>query len=127
MRDGVALADQLLARARGAEEFVGEAAGAGVGRRGQQRLGLGVMQRVVEPRDRARGIAERRMGGDVLDPLAVDIDFAAVAQAFEIFRAGERPPFLGDGVLAFDPVHGSLLVLCPLCVSKLGFQLRFPA
>ena len=113
VRDGVALRDQFLARARGAEEFVGEAARAGVGRRGQQRLGLLVVQRVVEPRDRARGIAERRMRGDVLDALAIDVDFAAVAQAFEIFRAGERPPFGVDGVLGFDPVHGRLLRSAP--------------
>ena len=92
MRDGVALADQVLARVRDAEEFVGEPARAGVGRAGQHVLLLGIVQRIVEPRDGARGIAERRMRGDVLDPLAVDIDFAAVAQAFEIFLAGERPP-----------------------------------
>ena len=41
------------------------------------------------------------MRGDVLDPLAVDIDFAAVAQAFEVFRAGERPPLGADRVLGF--------------------------
>ena len=33
LRDGVALRDQILARVRGAEEFMGKAAGAGVGRR----------------------------------------------------------------------------------------------
>ena len=108
VRDGVALSNQFLARTRGAEEFVREAAGAGIGRSGQQRLGLGVVQRVIEPRDRARGIAERRMGGDILDPLAVDVDFPAVAQAFQVLRAGERPPFGADGVLAFDPVHRRL-------------------
>ena len=91
MRDGVALADQVLARMRDAEELVGEGARAGVGRAGQHVLLLRVVQRVIEPRDGARGIAEGRMGGDVLDPLAVDIDLAAVAQAFEIFRPGERP------------------------------------
>ncbi len=117
MRDGVALGDEVLARARDAEKFVGEAARAGVGRRGQDRLGLVRMQRVVEPRDRARGIAERRMGGDVLDALAIDIDLAPVAQAFEIFRAGERPAFLGDGVFGSGPVHAGLssfVMLCPL-------------
>jgi hypothetical protein len=77
--DGVALRDQILARARGAEEFVGVAAGAGVGRRGQDALGFLGMQRVIEPGDLARGIAERRVRGDVLDPFAIDVDFAAIA------------------------------------------------
>ena len=105
-RDGVALADHVLARARDAEEFVGVAAGAGIGRPGQHGLALGIVQRVVEPRDRARGIAERRMRGDVLDPLAVDIDLAPVAQACEIFRAGERPPRRSDCVLGLHAAHG---------------------
>ena len=83
--------DQLLARCAHAEELVGVAARAGVGRRGEHVLGLRVVQRVVEPRDRARGVAESRMRGDVVDALAVDVDLAPVAQAGEIFRAGERP------------------------------------
>ena len=61
------------------EEFVGIAAGAGIGRRGEHVLGRLVVQRVIKQRDRARRIAERRMLGDVLDALAVDIDLAAVA------------------------------------------------
>ena len=112
LRDGVALRNQILARARGAEEFVGIAAGAGIGRRGQDALGLLGVQRVVEPGDRARGVAERRVRGDVLDPLAIDIDFAAIAQTFEVFRAGERPPLGADGVLGFDPVHGGSPCSC---------------
>ena len=48
------------------------------------------MQRVIEPRDRADRIAERRVRGDVSDALAVEIDLAAVAKAFHILRAGER-------------------------------------
>ena len=92
VRDGVALADHVLARARDAEKFVGETAGAGIGRTGQHVLGLGVVQRIVEPRDRARGVAERRMHGDIVDPLAVDIDLTTIAQAFEVFLAGERQP-----------------------------------
>jgi hypothetical protein len=104
MRDGVALGDEILARARGAEELVGVAAGAGVGLAGQQHLALGIVQRIVKPRDRTRGIAERRVRGDVLDPLAIDIDLAAVAQAFEIFRAGERPSFGFDRVFGFHAV-----------------------
>ena len=104
--DGIPLRDQLLARARGAEELVGVAARAGVGRRGQQVLGLCVVQRVVEPRDRARGVAKRGMRGHVLDALAVDIDLSAVAQAGEIFRARERPPLRADRVLGLRGTHG---------------------
>ena len=45
-------------------------------------LVFGIVQRIVKPRDRARGVAERRMRGDVVDALAVDVDLAPVAQAF---------------------------------------------
>jgi hypothetical protein len=48
------------------------------------------MQRVVEPRDHPRGVAERRMGRDILDALAVDVDLAPVAQAVEILLPRER-------------------------------------
>jgi hypothetical protein len=51
VRDGVALADQVLARMGDAEELVGEGARAGVGRAGQDVLLLRVVQRVIEPRD----------------------------------------------------------------------------
>src|SRR5262245_54577400 len=40
---------------------------------------------------RARGVAKRRMRRDVLDPLAVAIDLAAITQAFKVLRARERP------------------------------------
>ena len=66
---------------------------------------LGIVQRIVEPRDRARRVAERRMRGDVVDALAVDIDLASVAQAFEVFRAGERAALAGDHVLGLHPAH----------------------
>src|SRR6478752_2549004 len=69
--------NQVLARMRDAKELVGEGARAGVGRAGQDIFLFGVMQRVIEPGDTARGIAEGRVRGDVLDPLAVDIDLAA--------------------------------------------------
>ena len=36
------------------------------------------------------------MGGDVLDPLAVDVDLAAVAQRFQKLRAREWTLFAGD-------------------------------
>ncbi len=102
--DGVALADQVLARMRHAEKLVGERARTGVGRAGQHGLLLLVVQRVVEPGDASRCIAESRMGGDVLDPFAVDIDLPAVAQAFQVFLAGERPR-RADHVFWLLPFH----------------------
>ena len=83
MRDGIALRQQFVARVRGAEEFVSEAARPGIGRCRQDRFGFVVVQGIVEPRDRTRGITERRMGRHVRDLLTVDIDFATIAQAFE--------------------------------------------
>jgi hypothetical protein len=47
-----------------------------------------VVQRVVEPGDHPRGVAERRVHSDVLDPLAVDPDFTPVIEAVEKFLAG---------------------------------------
>src|ERR1041384_5278965 len=68
------------------------------------------MERVVKPRDRPRCIAKGRVRGDVGNALAINVDFAAIAQALEIFGAGERAALGADGVLAFHPVHeGSLL------------------
>src|ERR1700756_718003 len=113
MGDGVALFDQLLARARGAEESVGETAGAGVGLASQQVPRLLVVERVVKPRAPARGVAKCRMRGDIRDALAVNVDFAAVAQALEIFGAGERPALGADGVLALDPCHNGVSLISP--------------
>ena len=70
----------LVERLRRLEEGVRHAAIAGVGRQQELVLALGVVQRVVEARDHARGVAEGRMRGDVLDALAVDVDLAIVAQ-----------------------------------------------
>ncbi len=88
--DRVAPGDQVGHRLRRLEIGVGEAAVAGVGRQQQAALAFFVVQRVVEPGDHPRGVAKRRMGGDVLDALAVDIDFAPVAQLFKIFGARHR-------------------------------------
>src|SRR5205085_10130816 len=55
--------------------------------------------------DRARRIAECRMYSDIIDTLAVDIDLATVAQASEIFLAGERPPLGADGILGLHGDH----------------------
>src|SRR5262249_24973120 len=48
------------------------------------------VQRVVEPRDHTRGVAERRMVGDLADALAVDPDLAAIVKTVEEFLAGVR-------------------------------------
>src|SRR6059058_5652380 len=53
----------------------------------------------VYPPDGARGVAERRMCGHVVDALAVDIDVTPIAQAREIFRAREWPSFGCNDVL----------------------------
>src|SRR5215469_16592383 len=126
MGDGVALRHQVVARACRTKKLVGETARTGIGRAGQELLGFVIVQRVIEPRDRTRGIAERRMTGDVLDPLAVDVDFAAVAQAFQIFGASEWPAFDADGILAFDPIHErlSLVLRSHLARRKPGEQVR---
>ena len=88
--DRVAAGDQVVHGLRRLEEGVRHAAIAGVGRQQQLVLALVVVKRVVEARDHARGVAEGRMRGDVLDPLAVDVDVAVVAQRLQIFRAGLR-------------------------------------
>src|SRR5436190_13277019 len=53
------------------------------------------------------------MGSDVLHPLAIDVDFAAVAQTLQIFGAGEWPTLGADGILAFDPFHEGLSLILP--------------
>ena len=87
-RDRVAAGDQLLGGARRHEIPMGEAAP--FGRAGQHALAIGMvaMQRVVESGDHPRGIAKGRMGGHVLDPLAVDPHLPAVVEAIEEFLAG---------------------------------------
>ena len=60
------------------------------------------MQGVVELRDGSSRIAERRVRGDVLDPLAVDVDLTPVAQGFQELRPGERTFF------AFEDRFGML-------------------
>src|SRR6266446_4267506 len=60
----------------------------------------------------ARGIAECRMRGDVVDPPAVDPDLAPVAQALEIFGPGERATPGGDSVFGFLPAHRCSSLAC---------------
>ena len=97
--DCVSLRDEFLPRAGRTEELMGIPARASVGRPSQTILRLGIVQRVIEPRDGARGVAERRMCGHVVDALAVDIDVTPIAQAREIFRAREWPSFGCNDVL----------------------------
>src|SRR5262245_42436485 len=73
------------------------AAVARVGRHEQLGLALGVVQRVVEPRDHACGVAKGGMCGDVLDALAIDVDRAPVAQRIQELLTRHR---LGGADLA---------------------------
>ena len=57
---------------------------------GQQIALCRVVERIVEPGDRARRIAERRVRRHVLDPLAIEIDRPPVAQARQIVRRGQE-------------------------------------
>ena len=89
--DRLQVADAVLGAARVAEELVGAPAAAGVGLGGDHVAGRGIVQRVVQPRDRPGGVTERRVRRDVLDPLAVDVHLPAVAQALQILLARQRP------------------------------------
>ena len=106
LRDGIPLPDEFLARAGDAEKLVSVAARPGVGRRGERVLGLGVVQGVVEPGDRACGVAKGGMRGHIVDALAIDVDLSPVAQTGEIFRTRERSPLRADGVLGLRGAHG---------------------
>jgi hypothetical protein len=67
---------------------VGIAAAAGIGAPAQGILHVRFVQRVVHLGDGGGGVAEGRMGGDVFDALAVDINLAAVLQAFQVLFTG---------------------------------------
>jgi hypothetical protein len=72
---------------------------AGLGRgEGHALAQLGRGSDVVEPRDRARRLAEGAVLGDVLDALAVDEHGAAVIERAKIVRSGahERSALLFD-------------------------------
>ncbi|SSK84980.1 Uncharacterised protein [Klebsiella pneumoniae] len=61
---------------------MGVAAAAGIGAPAQGILHFRFVQRIVQLSDRSRGITESRVGGDILHALAVNINFAAILQAF---------------------------------------------
>src|SRR3981189_1615477 len=95
--NGVAAGDEILNGLWRLEEGVRHSRVARVCGHQQLVLSLVVMQRVEQARHHPGGVAEGRMGGDVLDALAVDEDLAAVAQGFDVLRAGLR---FGDFHLA---------------------------
>src|SRR5207249_4611309 len=72
---------------------------------GQLRLGGRRVQRIIEPGDGPRGVAERRMGRHVVDPLAIDPHLPAVPQAFQVFGAGERPALGADCIFRPGRAH----------------------
>ena len=76
------------------------------------------MQRVVELGDGAARVAERRMGGHVVDALAVDVDLAAVPQAFQILGAGERPLLPFENGLGFCGIACSVASLLVLVAAR---------
>src|SRR5262245_21158276 len=88
-----------------AKELMRIAAVARVGRAGQYVLGGRVVQRVIKPRDAARSVAECRMGGDVGNAVAVDVNLAAIAQAFKVFLTGERPVGGAHVILSLGPTR----------------------
>ena len=98
-------------RLRRLEEGVRQAAAAGVGRQQDLARALRIVERIEQARGHARGVAERRVRGDVLDPLAVDVDLAPVAQRIQILGGGHRrfASYVADGFRTtgeFDLVFG---------------------
>ena len=61
---------------------MGVATAAGISAPAQGILHLRFVQRIVQLRDGSGGVTEGRVGGDILYALAVDINFAAILQAF---------------------------------------------
>jgi hypothetical protein len=109
------------------------AAVAGIGRHHDLAGVLLVMQGVEQPRHHPRRVAESRVDGHVLHPLAVDVDSAIVAQRIEIFGAGlrgrlaSRRTCLRRGLL--DRCLRVALIACshgshPPCRSFLTFTFR---
>ena len=109
--DRITLRDDIPGRAGNLEELMRVAAGAGIGRRSEHVLGLGIVQRIIEQGDGGNRIAEGRMRRDISDTVAVNVDFAPIAQELEELSPGERT------FLAFENClgglrHGGSKVLC---------------
>ena len=83
--------DQLLHRFGRFEISVREASVARVGRQQQLVFVRRIVQRVIEASDHPGSISEAGMCRDVLHTLAVNIDFAPVAQGLEILLVVHRP------------------------------------
>ena len=64
------------------------AAAAGIGVPAQLVLHFRFVQRIVQLAHRGRRVAERRVGGDILDAFAVDVDLTAILQAFQVLFTG---------------------------------------
>jgi hypothetical protein len=70
--DGGAVRDEVFARARDPENALRGPTVAGVRRTGEDVFGSRIVEPVIHPRHHARGVAEGRVGGDVVDALAID-------------------------------------------------------
>ncbi|CAB5067598.1 unannotated protein [freshwater metagenome] len=103
--DGVTAADEVLHRPGNLEEPMRTAAAPGVGLGGEDVPGGWVVQCVVHRRDGPHAVAERRVRGDVLDPLTLEVHRAAVAQALDVLGARVRTTCGGRGRLTLGCCH----------------------
>src|SRR5262249_25119725 len=88
-RNSITRSYQILGTVWRAEIFVGVAARSRIRSAGQDGVGSGVVQSIVQPGDHARSVAEGRVGGYIFDPFAVDPDLAPVTQALQVFASRE--------------------------------------
>src|SRR4030095_10098837 len=92
--DGVTATDQVFTAARRAVERVSETAVAGIGLGGEHSALRGIMQGVVEARNRSGTVTEGRVFGHVLHALAVDPHLAVVTDTLKILDPGKgQSPF----------------------------------
>ncbi len=109
-RDRLSRLNDLFGGARHFVEGMGEAAVARVGGRGEHLPPLGVVKRVIHPRDHPSRVAERGVVHHVFDPLAAEPDLAVVREAREVLSAG-----IGADVVAHPraPARGRFSVYRP--------------
>ena len=81
------------------------ALGAGVRRGCEHILQLRVVQGIVQAGDHPGRIAERRVRRDICDALTVEPDFAPIAQALQVFLAGQGRVGVGLSALRLDLRH----------------------
>ena len=89
--DRLLLLNQFVSVRCGPEVFVRIASVPGVRWAGEHRLLRGVMQCVVQPGERSRGVAERGVVRDLVDPFTIEEHGAPVPEALPEILAGERP------------------------------------